>query len=440
MVDRIFGGRGRSWRWLLAIVVLAILGCGTPEQRESIITFFFERHVVRDANEVAVLDSRGSPVPQKPLVQHPPYAKQQCIRCHSTPGTQRGSIGFNMVNEANPKAAARGKCFDCHKNPKEVGPTALVAPEKAWVHGPVANVQCVRCHNPHETRTPHLLKADRAEELCLPCHTEKKDDRSKAMGSFDCNICHNPHNSTSPDFRFLKQTKPGGLCVECHAKTITENKERPWIHAPVAAGLCVKCHTPHGGDERSIRRPIQNVCRTCHTNLTPKAEHLQGQECDACHNPHNAPSAAEHFLKTPLEMAVAPTWSASGTTPTHEPAPDFALEPAALELPPSSGWVEGRVRVSARFAGRLEAVAGELTSSSGERITPLRSIRVESGEPAWDGRSLSPYEPARVLLVRVYLKPHLAPGRYEGGVTLRFVARDGTTLARTLPVAVEVAR
>jgi predicted CXXCH cytochrome family protein len=285
-----------------------IVGCAT-DQRDALLDLLFDRAHVSRGPEIGTVAAGTSAVleQRKPPSLHAPYANRECIRCHGgigselvarRSGPQEEGFGFNFTDvDGAAMRTARTKCLTCHADPKEVSPRSLIAPAGAWLHGPVANVQCDRCHLPHLSAFPNLLKSDRAEPLCLECHENQR--RTAAMGKLDCTVCHDPHKADSPDARFLKQTKPGGLCLDCHGK-LFEDPTRPWLHAPVAAGLCSACHSPHAGDARAIRRPLRDACVTCHdpVALDARAEHRQDKgECDRCHDPHMAGSPEEHFLR-----------------------------------------------------------------------------------------------------------------------------------------------
>lgn len=297
-------------------ILSVIAGCESPVPRDSIINIFFDRAPARvfSGSTVSVVGSVATVV-RRPSVKHVPYAKEKCSRCHGAPGPSAGSafaadreapaVGFNFtaVDPSSFRTAGK-RCLTCHANPKEVGPKALIAPSGAWLHAPVANLECVRCHDPHESPNPHLLKRERVEPLCLGCH--ENQPRTEVMKKLDCAECHDCHMDRDPEARthaFLAESQPGELCLRCHDTPEKPFKDpaRPWLHAPVANGACTACHSTHSGDAHAVKRPLRNACLACHdaASIDQRPEHKQAaqQDCDRCHDPHAAASPAEHFLR-----------------------------------------------------------------------------------------------------------------------------------------------
>ncbi|NIN99728.1 MAG: cytochrome C, partial [Anaerolineae bacterium] len=62
---------------------------------------------------------------------------------------------------------------------------------------PVKGKNCVGCHNPHTAKAPGLLPQSGAA-LCFRCHTKEQKDFAKAfvhapVKNGQCQRCHAPH-------------------------------------------------------------------------------------------------------------------------------------------------------------------------------------------------------------------------------------------------------
>jgi len=114
--------------------------------------------------------------------KHPPYAEKHCDKCHD----KNSDSGFVVPVQ-------RDLCDVCHKD----------FIKGAFVHGPVAVKECLKCHVPHDSHYPSLLLKPK-EEICGTCHVEERltkgvHGKSLARGMV-CTDCHDPHASNA---RFL---------------------------------------------------------------------------------------------------------------------------------------------------------------------------------------------------------------------------------------------
>ena len=114
--------------------------------------------------------------------QHPPYRDKNCDDCHA----RSNPSGFVS-------ARVEDLCFVCHKD----------FIKGRYVHGPVAASACLFCHDPHSSRNPALLKAEKSA-ICIQCHREERvaaGMHSIVMGrNMECVNCHNPHYGNGPYF------------------------------------------------------------------------------------------------------------------------------------------------------------------------------------------------------------------------------------------------
>ncbi len=91
---------------------------------------------------------RGAPLPwgSKPASTHVPYTQGDCSTCHERKGP----------NPGKPSVEGDQLCFGCHEG--------LTQHAHAFRN-------CSRCHNAHDSRRKHLLRADL--ERCKVCHAGK---------------------------------------------------------------------------------------------------------------------------------------------------------------------------------------------------------------------------------------------------------------------------
>lgn len=291
--------------WILGLAAAglftacAISGCNTPEKRHKVLSFLFDG--VPDPADKATGDEEEAPGEDGARRRRPggslhPQGEEGCRPCHGFDKGHLRSRGF-----ANVDFASLGKAWDacrtCHSQADKVEAEALVVKEGAWLHGPVALGRCQDCHRGHKSAWPHLLRAERMESICRSCH-DTLEQRAGTMAEFDCVVCHEPHSASSARAVYLRS---GGetLCLTCHR---IDRDRRPWLHGPVAITTCVPCHDAHGrpGSAKHVRRPIRTACLVCHEEgQLSGASHPIGaaEDCDVCHDPHAARTAADFFLR-----------------------------------------------------------------------------------------------------------------------------------------------
>ncbi len=207
-------------------------------------------------------------------VMHLP-ATDACDNCHESTGAshpEEGVKGFKLMDHL-PEL-----CFYCHEE----------HPDPAHGHLPVANGECVSCHDAHGSSNALLLQLPE-QELCLSCHnrvyrsdtSETADIRRLVRGKAiahsaieggGCIACHQAHGS---DYRALLNTPyPGedyleaktenfALCFLCHDTGIIDEEETEWatnfrdgtrnLHALHIKGNkgrnCRMCHNLHGSPQ-----------------------------------------------------------------------------------------------------------------------------------------------------------------------------------------------
>lgn len=82
------------------------------------------------------------------------------------------------------------------------------------------------------------------------------------------------------------------LCNGCHTDKggLQAIRDGLWIHNTAAKGDCLACHDPHqSGHVSVLRKPADQLCRSCHPEAKLADIAMQRQEdepCLSCHNPH----------------------------------------------------------------------------------------------------------------------------------------------------------
>jgi predicted CXXCH cytochrome family protein len=241
---------------------------------------------------------------------------ENCIRCHGE------TVGTSVAAEEDKihKPVAQSDCIACHNPHLVERPKMLLEePNKLcdWCHGMLMRNQqnkhgvfkdgnCRTCHRPHISDTRPLLK-DPQPQLCLKCHPTALPDKFErdamlhgALKGGKCSGCHNPHAS---DEAKLVRASRDAACADCHKKSLVDEKGKPWtfLHGPVGANQCTACHelrhrhVSKPSDKFLRTDPPYRACEACH-QLPP--EHVPyayrsrmpriGNDCLGCHLPHGA--------------------------------------------------------------------------------------------------------------------------------------------------------
>ncbi|HPI40014.1 MAG TPA: cytochrome c3 family protein [Pseudobdellovibrionaceae bacterium] len=170
------------------------------------------------------------------------------------------------------------------------------------------NQKCLSCHDgtispSAQNFLPQLIHHPVDKEF------KGKTDIPLAENKFvACTSCHDPHHGAGENVKmkmapFLRKD-PQQLCLSCHQDHQNESKvkENKLNHPQNKKSGCLDCHLSHGGFEKNIRLPQDQLCMNCHkpqkiehpplTNLlqTERAESLEFFEnkisCQNCHSPH----------------------------------------------------------------------------------------------------------------------------------------------------------
>lgn len=195
---------------------------------------------------------------------HGPAAVGDCGVCHVSTGVPHpGPSGAFEL-----KASGSLLCEQCHAGP---------AAGKANVHAPVAEGNCLACHDPHGGTNQFLLISE-GGILCRGCHGEigASGRVHGPVRAGRCDYCHVPHASNEPGLLKMAGNK---ICFSCHSgiRGIIETSVSQ--HQPVAEGRCWDCHRTHDSEFRPLLRGYYprefyvpyleenfDLCFECHTN------------------------------------------------------------------------------------------------------------------------------------------------------------------------------
>jgi predicted CXXCH cytochrome family protein len=199
------------------------------------------------------------------------------------------------------------------------------------------NVGCERCHGAgsvhaeHPTRdniiNPARMNYVQANDTCIQCHSQGQPLKNPIQGKYyDWPVGYGVGTNLS-DFWKLEPHELGKLTFT-HFPDGTAHKNRMQgndfvLSLMYSRGVtCFSCHDPHGtSNQAMLRKPINDVCSTCHGPNTQNGPHAvsieahthhkadsPGSQCVACHMPKieqtiadvNVSSHTFHFV-TPVQ-------------------------------------------------------------------------------------------------------------------------------------------
>ena len=170
---------------------------------------------------------------------HPP-AKNGCISCHRIENHDDSSYVDVQAKESS-------GCRECHRSAPVQHP-----------HFPYASGMCTRCHNPHASQFPGLMRA-KVNDVCLDCHLQSKTKHaSRYVPTIELT---EDHRLGHPYARHPVSGSPD----------------------PIAGGemSCISCHLPHGGnklhqlkmgaeipeDVLNQNTETRDMCEKCHMKM-----------------------------------------------------------------------------------------------------------------------------------------------------------------------------
>ena len=250
---------------------------------------------------------------------HPHVLEGECGQCHNSHGSDHRYLLKQDPGEI---------CLTCHE---EVGEKARNA---RFPHAALTKNQgCLNCHEAHASTEDRALLKKEVSALCRTCHqTRSSAFRAKHLqypvANADCIACHDVHGSNRKGMLYASAHAPfeekkcdrchtpptGGkaigvrkegaaLCSECHQEMLDETWNRNRVHWPLRdEKACLHCHNPHAAKrEKLVKGPTAQVCGACHedtverqawSRANPENEHLcapvKTGACDVCHDPHGS--------------------------------------------------------------------------------------------------------------------------------------------------------
>ena len=169
-----------------------------------------------------------------------PALKSGCISCHQVENHDDTSYVA-----AQPKDSSG--CRECHP------PAPMQHP-----HFPYASGMCTRCHDPHASKFPGLLRA-RVNDVCLDCHLQGRVKHPSR---------YLPTIELTSDYSFGHP----------YARHPVNGLPDPIRGVEMS---CISCHLPHGGnklhqlrmgseipeDALNQNTETKDMCETCHMKL-----------------------------------------------------------------------------------------------------------------------------------------------------------------------------
>ena len=197
------------------------------------------------------------------------------------------------------------------------------------------NVGCERCHGPgsdhvkDRNRTsilnPARMDYVHANDTCIQCHSQGQPLKNPIAGKYyDWPVGFHVGLNLS-DFWKLEEHKIGEQSFT-HFAEGTAHKNRMQGNDYVQSLMytrgvtCFSCHDPHGSENDAIlRRPVKELCLTCHGPNTQNGPHAAsieehthhkagstGSECVACHMPKIEQTIADVNVRSHTFRFVTP--------------------------------------------------------------------------------------------------------------------------------------
>ena len=178
-------------------------------------------------------------------VPHPDDLTKEVTTLEEVPSEDEAvRLALLPLRYTHPSAGTEGGCALCHGPPKDlvipgkdmcVRCHAHVREKKPFIHGP-AVLDCIVCHEPHESKTKSLLKII-GNELCFECHYRQnredayktEEHRDMEEVEFVCLACHDPHGGKDRFFVkegvvvYKQDLRDGTLQEEVLEETVTHD-------------------------------------------------------------------------------------------------------------------------------------------------------------------------------------------------------------------------
>ena len=205
-----------------------------------------------------------------------------------------GVVGLSVA-DASPHPVhvdSQSNCPECHQDHASGD----------YIH-PAVNIGCISCHKVENRDDESYVSIPSKESTdCRECHTtEAVNHQHFPYAAGMCTRCHDPHVSRFPR---LLRTKVNDLCLDCHLQntkgasryvpTIELSEDHhvghPYARHPISGAQdpitggemsCLSCHLPHGGNklhqlkmgseipEDALNQNVEtrDMCEKCHMKL-----------------------------------------------------------------------------------------------------------------------------------------------------------------------------
>jgi len=179
---------------------------------------------------------------------HTDENEKLCSKCHDMSINEVEGIAFVDVTKSN--------CYGCHKSMNK----------EKYAHAPSANWLCTGCHKEGEKNISKYLTKKPVNNSCFECHEENKELWRAAkymhepLDNGDCNRCHNPHSS--PYGMFIRK-EVNEICLGCHKEHISRiQKSDTGCTMLEESQKCTSCHTPHASNRAFfLKKALKEMSR-----------------------------------------------------------------------------------------------------------------------------------------------------------------------------------
>lgn len=303
--------------------------------------------------------------------------------------------------------AARGlSCLDCHQihQPRDKTQSYLLKPPAKTLTSGAWSYALSQVSQPSLTR---------ATDLCLSCHREQgamfrsNSHHPLPEGRMTCADCHDPHGA-GEDMHLSERAEE--LCVRCHPE-----KRGPFIYAHDMTGAgegCLTCHQPHGSpNAKLVKLHGRGLCLQCHSDIATEPRHqLRPIACwsAGCHADIHGSQTNRHFLRNGGSGPLLNRTRRDAALPDGTPSVGRArLWSRAFDFSDLRAWVEEL------GADAPSAKETEKTPSAAPRLTEFESVvSFQNSDPTGNASKYYRYN----------VKPD---GLFSGALRLRLFNTDG---------------
>ncbi|MBZ5682125.1 MAG: cytochrome c3 family protein [Acidobacteriia bacterium] len=182
-----------------------------------------------------------------------------CLECHADkingqdvhPALKKGCVACHAIENkddttyVNLKLSPAVGCFACHQQ----------QPVFLYSHFPYSSGMCLRCHDPHSSAYPKLVK-DKVNDLCLACHLRSTQG------------AQSPY---LPTIALVNNNTIG----HPYAQHPVSGKPDPLTGGELS---CISCHTAHGGAKKHLLKMAGQIPEDALNEVTETRD-----MCSKCH-------------------------------------------------------------------------------------------------------------------------------------------------------------